>query len=132
MPAEVMSFTSSNVTVVTTAETAVLTTPAMVYDQPTGQGVRISGVIAVNPVGTAATAATVRVRQGNGTTGPLVGIGEPETVAAGNSVDIPFDVEDTTRQPAESGGIQYTVTIAFTSATGNSTVVQASLDAKGL
>lgn len=130
--ADAINFTSSNVTVVTTAETAILTTPAMVYDQPSGAGVRISGVVEINPVGTGASVANVRVRQGSGTTGALVGVAEPQNCVAGNSLEVTFDVEDTTRYSAQSGGGQYTVTLAMTGATGNTTVSQALIDARGL
>lgn len=121
----------ATVTPVTTAETAVLVTPAFTYDQPTGAGVIIDGTLYVSVVGAAATAATVRIRQGNGIAGPVVGVAMVEPVVAASTKTIPFTQLDASRFPAQSGGAQYTVTIQFTAATGNSTVAEATISASG-
>jgi len=127
-------------TVVNATETVIATTNAYTYDYPQsfvggehsglGQGVTISGVVAVNPVGTSATLATIRVRQGS-IAGPVVGVALPETVAAGSQVTLAYEAFDTTRFAAQSGGGVYVVTIQFTAASANSTVIAVTLDVEG-
>jgi len=130
---------SGSQTVVTTAETTVVTTPAYVYDYPNpfvggehagaGQGVTVSGVLNVNPAGTAATAVTVRVRQGT-ITGTIVST-ELQSVVAGNSQEVTYEGVDTSRWCAQAGGGVYVVTVQFTAATGNSTITLATVDVEG-
>lgn len=131
---------TGNQAVVNATETVILTTNAYTYDYPNpfvggehagpGQGVTISGVVNVNPVGTAGTAATIRVRQGS-IAGPVVGVAEPETVAAGNAYAIPYEALDSSRFAAQSGGGVWVVTIQFTAATANSTVINVTADVEG-
>lgn len=129
-------------TLTTTAETIVLTGNAYYYDYPnpfvgaehsgTGQGVTISGVLAVLP-GTASTFATVRCRQGS-ITGPEVGGASGHwtvPVTAGNNIPIPFEFLDTTRFPAQVGGGVYVITVQMTAATANSTVQPIVVDIEG-
>lgn len=127
-------------TVVNANETVILTTNPYTYDQPNpfvgtehtggGQGVTVSGVVDVNPVGTAGTAATIRVRQGS-ISGAVVGVAEPMTVAAGNAYAIPYEALDSTRWAAQSGGGVWVITIQFTAATANSTVINVTADVEG-
>ena len=131
---------TGSLAVVNATETVILTTNAYTYDYPnvfvgtehagSGQGVTISGVVDVNPVGTAGTAATIRVRQGS-ISGTVVGVAEVETVAAGNAYAIPYEALDTTRWAAQAGGGVWVVTIQFTAATANSTVVNVTADIEG-
>lgn len=143
MPTKISQVNLGSQTVVTTAETVVITTNPYVYDEPnpfvggehvgSGQGVTISGIINVVPVGTAATSATVRVRQGS-IAGPIVGGAAGsivQTVAAGNSIEITYEAVDTSRFCAQSGGGVYVVTIQFTAATGNSTIQPVTVDVEG-
>jgi hypothetical protein len=112
----------------TSVETAILTTAALAEGIPTGLGgpgnitgpvpVRISGVINLL-AGTATTAVVIRIRQGSGTGGTVVGAAQTITLAAAASASIPFSVEDTTGY-LEAGG-QYTLTAQQTSGTGNGT-----------
>lgn len=121
---------ASPVTVVTTGETAVLTSPAVSDDlaSNTTTGVDINGFLNVT-AGTAATLATIRIRQGSGITGTVVYQSEPFTVAAGSEYQVPYEGQDVS---GFSGGAaaQYTVTIQMTAATGNSTVNSASINVK--
>lgn len=124
-------------TITTTTETAVITTPAYTYDEPNpfvggehsgaGQGVSISGVININPVGAGATSVVVRVRQGT-VTGTIVST-ITQTVTAASSLELTFEGVDTTRFPA-SGGV-YVVSLQFGAATGNSTVTYTAVDVEG-
>lgn len=143
MATKIVSENLGSQTVVTTAETVVMTTPAYVYDeanpfvggehQGAGQGVTVSGIINVTPVGTGATSATVRVRQGS-ISGPIVGGAAgtiTQNVVAGNSLEITYEAVDTSRFCAQSGGGVYVVTIQFTGATGNSTIQPVTVDVEG-
>lgn len=130
-------------TVVTTAETVVLTTAPYVYDMPNpfvggehagaGQGVTINGLVNIAPIGAGTTLGTVRVRQGN-LTGPVVGGAAgsiTQSLVAGNSAEITYAALDTSRWCAQNGGGVYVVTIQMTGATGNSTVQPVTCDVMG-
>lgn len=102
------------------AETAVYVTPVL----QTGQGnglVGVSGTIYVT-IGTAGTAVTLRLRQGNGTGGTLVQALPAVTVTAGNLTAISFGFTDTLNTLEAVGGGQYTLTAQVTAATATSTV----------
>jgi hypothetical protein len=141
MPNTVTNTNSVSTTVVTTAETVVLTCAPFTYDFPNpyvgaehsgaGQGVTVKGIVNVAPAGTGATAATVRVRQGS-VTGTVVGASLAQTVAAGNSTELTYWAQDTSRFAAQAGGGVYVVTVQFTGATGNSTVTYAAADVGGV
>lgn len=106
--------------VTTTTETIALTTAAISTPGP-GTNVSIQGIIEMT-YGTGTTAVTVRVRRGTTITGTLVGEGNAYTVAAGNTSEQTFSVEDT---PGEVAGQAYVVTVQQTGATANGTVVSA-------
>jgi hypothetical protein len=114
---------TGSTSLVTTAETAAATSSLVPEQNPSGQGVRISGVVNVT-AGTATTAVQVRVRAGSGVTGTLIGNALTHTLAAGASASIPFDALDTT---TVSAGLQYTVTVQQVAATGNGSVNQANI-----
>jgi hypothetical protein len=117
------AFSSSVATsLVTTAETAVLTFTTAPEQQPTGQGLYID-VNAVVNTGAAATAVQVRIRQGAGTAGALVGVVAQTQVAASTANEIAgcAAVDPQTSYPA---GNTYTVTVQQVAATGNGTMAQ--------
>jgi hypothetical protein len=75
----------------------------------------ISGVMCVSSTGTGTVAWTIRVRQGIGIGGAVVGIADGVTVAPSSSYNIPF------RKFDPVGATAYTVTAQQTSGTGNGT-----------
>lgn len=109
------------------AETALTNTPVLQAALPGAFGqqgpepepVKISGVLNVL-AGTGTTALVIRVRQGVGTGGAVVGAAQTVTLAAGSSASVPFSVEDTTG--AVQTGTAYTVTVVQTGASGAGTV----------
>ena len=109
---------ASAVTVPTTTETVLATIGPFNENQAAGfgQGVAFDGNVNLT-VGTAGTAATLRVRNG-GLTGTLIGSAQTQTVAAGNSVNIPISELDPTLVQV---GVSYVVTVQLTAATANST-----------
>jgi hypothetical protein len=126
----------ATVTVVTTAETVVAQVGPFVYDLPVGgaqsnpgQGVSISADMNVT-VGAGATAAVLRCRQGS-ITGPVVGVAWTVPVTASANANLDFEEFDTSRVPAQAGGVTYFVTVSFTGATGNSTVNECEVDVAG-
>lgn len=136
---QIRNIFGSPVTAVTTAETTIAVSGPYVYDEPppyvgssagAGQGVNVSGVVQVSPVGTTASTATVRVRQGS-ITGPIVGNPWVIPVTPAATAVIPYSVNDTSRVPAQSGGVTYFITIAFAAATANSTITECTLTVLG-
>lgn len=120
------TYSASTVTdtaVVTTAETAAITSPA-VSQAVDGEPITISGVISYL-TGAATTAITVRVRQGATIAGALVGEAALHTIGAAVDGQIPFNVS---HAPAGVAGQQYTVSVQATAATGNGTIKAASIE----
>lgn len=109
------------------AEVVVATLPPMNWSPITGMLLGVS----VNFVpGTGQTTTTLRVRQGAGTGGALVGVIHPDTTVAGVQGDLAFTTEDTS--PFATGGQQggqYTLTIQ-TNAAGPGTIIEALLTAE--
>lgn len=113
-------------------ETALFSTPVLqaalpgaLGEQPGApQPVKIKGTLNIL-AGTTVTAIVIRVRQGVGVAGAIVGAVAPltgvitHTLAAAASASIEFAVEDTTG--AIQVGTAYTVTVSQTGATGAST-----------
>ncbi len=89
-------------------------------------GVLLSVSVNFTP-GTGQTSTTLRIRQGNGTGGALVGIAHPTTTVAAQQLDLAFEELDTSAfaTGGQQGG-QYTLTIQ-TNAAGPGTVNQAVL-----
>jgi hypothetical protein len=105
-------------TITTTTELAVATlSPGPARLQPVGEGLTISGMVNVTQ-GTAGTAITVRVREGVGITGAVVGQALVYTLAAAAVASIPFTATDSVVLDNQ----QYSVTVQATAATGNGTV----------
>jgi hypothetical protein len=112
---------------VTTAETAVLTfTVAPEVQGPSGQGLTLDCSINFTP-GAAATAVVLRVRQGVGVAGAVVGnpCTNPVTAAQANSFASAQVVDPQTNYPA---GNTYTLTAQQVAATGNGTLANATAD----
>lgn len=114
------TFTVTPVNLVTTAETAVLSSTLNSENQPTGQGVSVNGNFNVT-TGASTTGVTVRVRAGVGVAGALIGTAVTHTLAAAASATIPYGVLDATLV----GTVQYTVTAQQVAASANGTVNQA-------
>lgn len=141
MVSAVVNQVLTSTTVTTTTETALITTSPYTYDFPNayvggehsgaGQGIVVHGTININPAGTGATLATVRVRQGS-LTGPVVGDPITQTIAATNQQEMAYWAQDTSRFCAQSGGGVYVITVQFTGATANSTVAYAICEVKGI
>lgn len=106
--------------IVTTAETVAATLPG-VNTRDRLEPVAVSGVAQVT-AGVGTTALTPRVRRGVDATGVLVGEGNPLTVAAGNTLGVPFAAVDV---PGEVAGQSYVLTVQQTAATGNGTILAA-------
>lgn len=127
MPVQHQEITAS-VTLVTTAETAVASFQfGQLFEPPTpGAAVPVAPTIVTGVLnvtaGTSTTAVVIRVRQGIGTGGAVVGNADTHTLAAGASANIPVKKEDLV------GASAYTVTVTQTAATGNGSVNSASID----
>lgn len=123
MAREVTNYVTADTTIVTTAETAAVTsdpyTPSV-----DGAKLTIAGVINIS-TGTAVTGVVVRVRRGVGTAGALVGETEPHNIGASITDDISYSVTDV---PGAVAGQQYTATVVQTAATGNGTINNASIN----
>lgn len=117
MPRVYTNSATADTTVVTTAETAAVTSDPI---SPTSDGAEltIAGVVNIT-TGASTTAVVVRVRRGAGVAGALVGETETHTLAAAAQASIPFGVTDF---PGAVSGQQYTVTVVQTAATGNGTI----------
>lgn len=104
------------------AETAVFITPVLPAvgpaEAPGSNPVGISGTINITP-GTGNTAIVIRIRQGSGVNGTVVGPVQTHTVAAAAPQSISFGATDATGYL--QGGGQYTITISATGATGAGT-----------
>jgi hypothetical protein len=107
-------------TITTTTETAVCTTASrnVGASGPIEQGQLIQALVGVSNVGTLGATMTLRVRAGSGVTGNVIGMPVTTVVTAGSPAAGSINVVD----PTQSGTIQYTLTVQFGSATGNSTV----------
>jgi hypothetical protein len=115
---------TGSVTLVTTAETAAVTTPVLPVTPPGGgQGLVIRGNLNVT-TGASTTAIVIKVRQGSGTGGTQIGNTQTVTAAAAASYDLAFEVIDSSPVPSS----QYTVTVTQTAATGNGAVNQSEIE----
>lgn len=125
MPRQLVGQTSTDVPLVTTAETVVATVAGVVT--PRAVNVTLKGWAQLT-TGTATTAVTPRVRRGVDATGALVGEGNPVTLgaAAGSTEDFEIDVVDPNQ---DVSGSTYVLTLQQTAATGNGACLQAQLTA---
>ena len=108
---------NSGVALVTTAETTVLSISNVNTGGAEGT-VMIMGSVYV-AAGAGTTDIYVKVYRGATTAGPIIGTILDQTVAAGSSHVIPFDIVD---NPGEVAGQEYIVTVTQIGATGNGDV----------
>lgn len=107
---------------VTTAETAVATTQPVVYNAPGGEGNACEGNIVIT-TGAAATGVTIRVRQGVGVAGAIVGTTGIVPTGASVVADLGYSFLDASALATNSGTpLQYTVTVQQNAATGNASI----------
>lgn len=104
-------------TIVTTTELDCGTVSLGGRNVGSGEGLVISGEVNILQ-GTNGTAATVRVRKGEGIAGTLVGVAQVHTIAAAATGSIPFAAVD----PAPADNASYSVTVQLTAATANGAV----------
>lgn len=117
---------TSAVTLTTTTEAVAVTSDIVPLSPIGGEGYIIKGVVNVT-TGTAATAVTIRVRQGTGITGTVVGNALTHTLAAGATASIPFSVQDFSAALTPPTA-QYSVTVQQVAATANGTVNQGTIE----
>lgn len=123
-PVEYDGFQTADTTVTTTTETVVATVNGVLVPGA-GARVKLTGNCNLS-TGTGVTAVTPRIRRGVDATGALVGEGDPVAAGASTQVGVDLDVTDT---PGDSSALTYVFTVQQTGATGNGTVVQASVRA---
>lgn len=119
------SYTETDTTPVTTAETVVATVTGVSTNQP-GQTVALKGTLNITTAGST-TALTLRVRR-DSLTGTQVGETQTDTLyaAAGSSETHTIYREES--NPGEFSGRTYVLTCASTAAAANPTVNNASLE----
>lgn len=129
--------TGAGITMVTTAETAAVTSLPVGYNEATGTGfgLAVHGYVNVT-AGAGTTAMTITVRKGAGTGGQTLAASDTDTLAAGGSESIAYEFVDTSPILTPSGTVTgadvaganlYTVTVAQVGATGNGTINHASI-----
>ncbi len=121
--AEAGSFTA-NVTLVTTAETVLLTAPAITPPYDATQILIMAW--AQLTTGVATTTVTPRIRRGTAITDPVVGEANAENVkaAAGSTEPFMIMVVETLGARAQ---VQYSFTLQQAAATGNGTALQGAI-----
>lgn len=123
MAREIGNYVTADTSIVTTAETAAITSDG--FTPPTdGSKLIISGVINIT-TGASVTGAVIRVRRGVGVAGVLVGETEPHNIGAAVTDDVSYQVTDS---PGAVAGQQYTATVVQTAATGNGIINNASIN----
>lgn len=118
------NYSSTNVTLATTAETVILTSDPIALPFDAVQALILAW--AQLTTGTATTTVTPRIRRGTLITDPLVGEANAENVKAAAGSTEPFLImvaEDLTRLDR----VQYSLTLQQAAATGDGTVLQASI-----
>lgn len=122
MSSEYLAVSTAATSLVTTAETAVLTftVPPENQNPATGLGLYINVDVIVT-TGAAATQLTVRVRQGTGTGGTIVGVPSASSCLA-STANQGASVAANDPQDFYPQGNTYTVTVQQTAATGNGTM----------
>lgn len=106
------------VTLVTTAETIIITTP--VYPVPRdAEMIIIIAMVHFSVIGATASSVTTRIRRGATLTDAVVGLATTDNdISAGNTKSRPWVLVDTV---AGLATVQYSLTAAFGGATANST-----------
>lgn len=124
-------YTAAGQNVVTTAETVIATVGPVNVNAPASQGVIVEGTTNFL-AGTAATAVTVRIRQGANTLTGTVLATHTYSVTAGSTSSLSPTMLDTTptgalTNPPNPNTAAYTMTVQQTAATGNGTATNTSL-----
>lgn len=118
------AFTTTNVTLTTTSEGVVVSAPSIAVPRQSVQAL----IFAYAQLTTGANTASVtkRIRRGTTTSGTLVGEANAEgvTIAAGGTQQLVHFVSE---ELAGLASIDYSLTLAQASATGNGTVLQAAI-----
>jgi hypothetical protein len=117
---------STDVPLVTTAETVVATTSIFNVGNTGGQGVSVGGVFNIT-TGTGTTAIVVRVRRAT-LTGTQVGESQTHTIGAAVSANIAFEQLDS--GVLDGTAQSYVVTVSQTAASANGTVNNAAIHAQ--
>lgn len=120
--ASVASTTMLTSNIITTAETALVTTPPINLPIDNA-GILIFASVNVTP-GTATTTLAVRLRRGSGITGTQLNAGGPYTVLVTTAYFINLTWFDS---PGIVAGQQYTLTVQQAAATGNGTAFDGSI-----
>lgn len=119
------SVSSANVTVTTTTETVVITSPPVKL--PTRTGRAIVKAWAQHTNGTGTTAVTARLRRGTAITDTLVNEANAEQVkTAAGSTEPYFSMAVDEIEARE--GVQYSLTLQQTGASANGTTLQAGIE----
>jgi len=119
-----VNFTSANVTLVTTAETLILTAPRIAVPRRSVTALILA--IAQLTTGTATTGVTPRIRRGALVTDPLVSEANVVTIGAAvgsNEQFLAFASEELTG----AADVEYSFTLTQAAATGNGTALAAAI-----
>lgn len=124
-----VNYSGTNVTLTTTSETLILASgPVKVPAQTCLVHVRAWAQLTT---GAATTTVTPRIRRNVGVAGAVVGEANAETLKAAAAGTEPFVVEATEGRSNEDT-VEYSLTLAQASATGNGTVLQAAIEVEVL
>lgn len=118
---------ASGVSIVTTAETALVTSNAVIMPFPVAH-VLVKGVVELTP-GTAAATATLKLYHGTAASGTPVFTSDALAVAQTAKIALPVMFQE---DIAVGAGLQYTLSITVASASGNSTADFANLEVEVL
>jgi len=124
-----VSYSATDVTLVTTAETLIITSPRVKIPTATARVLVKAQAQLTNGTGT--TAVTPRIRRGPLVTDPVVGdaIAEQIKTAAGSTEPYELAVSELVQ---DLDGVQYSFTLAQTAASANGTALQASIEVEVL
>lgn len=115
---------TADVTLVTTAETSIITSDAVYL--PTRTAVVVIVAVAQLTTGAATTTVTPRIRKGSGTGGTVLNDAVAEAVKAAAGSSEPF-IAFALESVANEDTVQYSLTLAQAAATGNGTATQAAI-----
>lgn len=118
-------YSGTNVTITTTTEKAIINSNPIIV--PFDTAVIVIRGYAQLTTGTGATTVTPRIRRGTAITGTLVGEANAEDVKAAAGSTEPFFIL-VTEARSTVDQVQYVLTLQQASATGNGTVLQASIE----
>jgi hypothetical protein len=126
---KVVDVSGTNVTLVTTAETVIITSPPAKMPLQTAR--ILIRAWAQLTTGTATTTVTPRIRRGTTTAGALVGEATAITVGAAAGSNEAFELT-ATEERANEESVTYSLTLEQAGATGNGTALQAGIEVEVL